>query len=40
MATGVGNRRAAGELAFRFLVDSFTWFKGGRTTRAARLARR
>ena len=30
MATGVGNRRAAGELAFRFLFDSFIWLKGGR----------
>jgi hypothetical protein len=30
MATGVGNRRAAGELAFRFLFDSFILLKGGR----------
>src|SRR4029453_3188064 len=29
-ATGVGNRRAAGELAFRFLFDSFILLKNGR----------
>jgi len=30
MATGVGNRRAAGELAFRFSLDSFILLKNGR----------
>ena len=30
MATGVGNCRAAGKLAFRFLFDSFILLKNGR----------
>jgi hypothetical protein len=30
MATGVGNRRAARELAFRFLFDSFILLKSRR----------